>query len=506
MRKIREILRLRLEHGLAQRAIGQSLGLSQATISAYLGRARMAGISWPLPDGLDDERLEALLFPPAPNVPRDQRPAPDWSAVHRDLRRPNMTLALAWEEYRATSVHGSGYSWFCDLYREWAGRLKPTLRQVHPAGERLFVDFAGQTMEVIDGATGEVTRAEIFVAVLGAASFIYAEATASQGLADWIGAHVNALTALGGAPQQIVSDNRKAGITKACFHEPVVNRTYAEMAAHYRTAIIPARPYKPRDKAKVEVGVQVVQRWILARLRHRRFFSRAELNQAIGELTAPLNDRPMRGWDTTRRALFEQLDRPALQPLPATPYEYAEWKRCRVNLDYHIEIARHFYSVPYRLLRQAVAVRITARTVEVFHRGKLVAAHQRSNRPHRPTTLAEPMPSSHRRYRDWTPERLQREAAAIGGDTAALVALILRSRPHPEQGFRACVGILRLAKQYDAERRDAACARALARGTRSYGSLATILKNARERTLASPSQPDQPSLLHENIRGPGYYH
>ena len=285
-----------------------------------------------------------------------------------------------------------------------------------------------------------------------------------------------------------------------------MNRTYADMAAHYGTAIIPARPYKPRDKAKVEVGVQVVQRWILARLRNRRFFSLAELNQTIRELTAQLNDRPMRGWGTTRRALFVQLDRPALQPLPATPYEYADWKRCRVNLDYHIEADKHFYSVPYRLLRQEVEARITARTVEVFHRGKLVATHQRSNRRYYPTTVAEHMPSSHRRYRDWTHERIQREAAAIGDDTAALVELILRSRPHPEQGFRSCIGILRLAKQYNAERLDAACARALGLGTRSYSSVAAILKNARERKVASPSQPEQPSLFHENIRGPGYYH
>ena len=249
MRKIREILRLRWENHLPQRAIAQSLRLSQGAVSDYLGRARRAGLSWPLPDGLDAAGLEALLFPPPPDVPSDQRPMPDWAAVHRDLRRPNVTLALLWEEYRAATTDGFGYSWFCDLYREWAGRLKPTLRQVHIAGERLFVDFAGHTMEVIDAATGEVRRAEIFVAVLGASSFIYAEATSSQALADWIAAHVNALTALGGAPRQIVSDNLKAGITKACFYEPTVNRTYADMAAHYRTAIIPARPYKPRDKA-----------------------------------------------------------------------------------------------------------------------------------------------------------------------------------------------------------------------------------------------------------------
>jgi transposase len=509
MRKIREILRLRWQQHLPQRAIGRSLGLSQGSVSEYLSRARRAGLTWPLADDLDDARLETLLFPPPPEVPPDQRPVPDWAAVHRDLRRANVTLALLWDEYRAATTDGFGYSWFCEMYREWSGRLKPTLRQVHTAGERLFVDFAGHTMEVIDGTTGEIRRAEIFVAVLGASSFIYAEATASQALADWIGAHVNALTALGGVPRQIVSDNLKSGITKACFYEPTVNRTYADMAAHYGTAIIPARPYKPRDKAKVEVGVQVVQRWILARLRNRRFFSLAELNRAIRDLVAQLNDRPMRGWNTTRRALFEQLDRPALLALPATPYEYADWKRCRVNIDYHIEVDKHFYSVPFRLLRQEVEARITAKTVEIFHRGKLVATHLRSLRVHHPTTVADHMPSSHRRYRDWTHERILREAAAIGDDTAALLEIILRSRPHPEQGFRSCIGILGLRKRYGVERLDAACAKALTLGTRSYGSVAAILKNAQESKTAhegKTAQTEQPSLLHENIRGPGYYH
>jgi transposase len=321
-----------------------------------------------------------------------------------------------------------------------------------------------------------------------------------------LGAHVNALNAIGGVPRQIVSDNLKAGITKACFYEPTVNRTYADMAAHYRTAIIPARPYKPRDKAKVEVGVQVVQRWILARLRNQRFFSLAELNRAIRELADQLNDRPVRGWGTARRALFEQLDRPALQSLPPAPYEYADWKRFRVGLDYHVEIDRHFYSVPFRLLREQVDARVTARTVEIFHRGKLVAAHARGRLPHRPTTVAEHMPSSHRRYRDWTHERLQREAAAIGDDTSALVDIVLRSRPRPEQGFRSCIGILGLAKRYDAARLDAACARALALGTRSYASVAAILKNKQEGKNAQQVKNDQPGPLHDNIRGPGYYH
>ncbi len=503
MRNIREVLRLHLGQGLPQRVIAQGLRLGLGTVNSYVGRARRAKLGWPLPDELDDERLEALLFPPMPDLPVDRRPVPDWAEVHREMRRPDVTLALLWEEHRAANPEGFGYSWFCDLYRKWAGRLKPTLRQVHPAGERLFVDFAGRTVAVVDGTSGEERQAEIFVAVLGASSFTYACAVWSQALPDWIGAHVRAFAYFGGVARQVVSDNLKAGVTRACFHEPAVNRTYGEMAAHYGAAIVPARPYKPRDKAKVEVGVQVVQRWILARLRHQRFFSLAELNGAIAGLVEQLNDRPMRGWGTTRRALFERFDRPALLPLPEEAYEYAEWRRCRVGLDYHVVIDKHFYSVPHPLLRQEVEARITAGTVEVFHRGKRVASHVRSANRHRPSTAIEHMPSAHRRYRDWTPDRIRREAVAIGDDTATLVGLILRSRPHPEQGFRSCIGILGLTGRYGAERVDAACARALALGTRSYTSVAAILKNRQDQP-ASPAE--APSLLHENIRGPGYYH
>ena len=291
MRQIREVLRLRFASELPQRAIAKSLGLSQGAVSGYLSRARAAGVSWPLAEDLDDAQLEALLFPPPPAIAADQRPMPDWAWVHRELRRPNVTLALLWEEYRAGAPDGFGYSWFCDLYRGWAGRLKPTMRQTHIAGEKLFVDFAGRTGEVVDGLTGEIIPVQIFVAVLGASSFTYAEAVWSQKLPDWIAAHVRAFAYFGGVARQTVSDNLKAGITKACFHEPMVNRTYADMARHYGTAIVPARPYKPRDKAKVEVGVQVVGRWILARLRHRRFFSLAELNAAIRALLDELNDR-----------------------------------------------------------------------------------------------------------------------------------------------------------------------------------------------------------------------
>ena len=505
MRHIREILRLH-HSGLPQRSLARSLGLAQGTVSKYVNRARRAGLSWPLPPELDDDvRLENRLYPPPSELPSDRRPHPDWAVVHRELRRPGVTLMLLWEEYCDTASDSFSYSWFCERYKEWACRLKPTLRQTHVAGEKLFVDYSGHVMEIADGLTGEVRSAQIFVAVLGASNFTYAEATFSQSLPDWISSHVRAFAYFGGVARQTVSDNLKAGITKACFHEPMVNRTYAELARHYATAIVPARPYKPRDKAKAEVAVQIVGRWVLARLRNRRFFSLAALNEAIRALLDDLNARALRGWGRSRRELFEELERDALLPLPAEPYEYAEWKRCRVGLDYHVEIAKHYYSVPHAFLREEVEARITDKTVEIFCRGARIASHMRSLRPHRPTTVAEHMPSSHRRYRDWTHERIRKEATKIGGSTKTLIDVILRSRPHPEQGFRSAIGILGLVKRYGAERLDAACAHALTLNTRSYTSVAAILKNGAEKASPTAAQ-DAPILLHANIRGPGYYH
>jgi transposase len=504
MRHIREVLRLHYSVGMSQHTIARSLGLSQGTVSKYLNRTRRAGLSWPLPPEFDDDaRLETRLYPPPCELPSNERPQPDWAVVHRELRRASVTLMLLWEEYCDTTSDGFSYSWFCERYKEWVGRLKPTLRQVHVAGEKLFVDYSGHTMEVIDGLTGEVLTAQIFVAVLGASNFTYAEASFSQSLPDWISSHVRAFTFFGGTTRQTVSDNLKAGVTRACFHEPMVNRTYADLARHYSTAILPARPYRPKDKAKVEVGVQIVGRWILARLRNRHFFSLAALNEAVHDLLIDLNNRVLRSWGRSRRELFEELDRPALTPLPDEPYEYAEWKRCRVNLDYHVEFAKHYYSVPYNLVRQEVEARITQKTVEIFLRGKRVASHLRSTLPHRPTTVAEHMPSSHRRYRDWTHERIRCEAAKTGPDVDTLIDVILRSRPHPEQGFRSAIGILGLVKRYGSERVDAACARALLLNARSYKSVAAILKNGTDK-MAPPTQ-DAPILFHSNIRGRGYY-
>ncbi len=393
MRKIEEALRLK-SAGLSTRKIALSLGVGQSTVSEYLRRADRAGFGWPLPEGVMDACLETRLFRPQGGETRRGLAQPDWPAVHRELRRKNVTLSLLWEEYRASHPDdGYGYSRFCELYRRWEGRLTPVMRQHHVAGDKLFVDYAGDTLDVVDPKTGEVREAQLFVAVLGASNYTFAEATWTQTLPDWIGSHVRAFAFLGGVPGQIVSDNLKSGVTKACFYEPKVNRAYADLAAHYDTAVIPARPYKPRDKAKVEVGVQVVQRWVAARLRGRRFFSLAELNAAIRELLAGINGKVTRHLGASRRDLFEQLDRPALKPLPAAPYEYAEWIERKVGLDYHVEIGRHYYSVPHQLLKTTLWARLTAKTVEIFHEGQRVASHVRSSTNRRHTTVPEHMPA-----------------------------------------------------------------------------------------------------------------
>ena len=506
MRKVREVLRLKYACGASVRTIARSVGIGRTTVAEYLRRTSVIGLTWPVPAEIDDAELERRLFAPAGLNKAPARAMPDWQHVHAELRRRGVTLVLLWEEYRADHADGYGYSRFCDLYIAWRRGVSATMRQPHVAGEKLFVDYAGDTVPVFDGASGEERQAHVFVAVLGASNYTYAEARWSEGLADWIGAHVNALAFLGGAPKLLVCDNLRAGVTAACRYEPGINRSYQEMAAHYGAAVLPARVRRPRDKAKVEVAVLIVERFILARLRNRRFLSLGELNEAIREMLGDLNTRLMRKLGASRREFFETIDRPALLSLPAQPYAYAEWRRCRVAPDYHIEVHGHFYSVPSRLIREVVEARITDTTIEVFHGGRRVAAHPRSALKRRYTTTAEHMPSAHRRYASWTPARMLAFAAEVGPSTTALVEIIMRTKPHPEQGFRACLGILRLAKTYGAERLEAACHRGLTIGARSYGSIASILKTGLDRAFRDAAAPDVAPLLHANIRGRGYYH
>ena len=504
MRKIREVLRLKAD-GFSKRRIAASLGISATAAVECLRRARRAGLSWPLPDGLDDTALELRLYPPAASN-KVQRPLPDWPSVHRELKRSGVTLQLLWGEYRGQHPDGYGYQHYCDLYRAWNGRLTPTMRQTHIAGERMFVDYAGKKPHLVNPITGELIPVELFVAVLGASSLMYAEATWTQTLVDWIGSHTRAFSFFGGVTALTVSDNLKSGIIKACFYEPEVNKTYTDMAEHYGTAILPARPYKPRDKAKVEVGVQVATRWIIAKIRNRTFFSLSEFNEAIRPLVEQINNRVTRHLGASRRSLFEQMERAALKPLPSEPYAFSKWKQCRAGIDYHVEIKPYFYSVPYTLMREKLWARYTETTVEVFHGDNRVAVHLRippDGRKH--STLPEHMPSSHRRFADWTLERIKREAGAIGPSTAALVDIILRERPHPEQGFRSCLGITRLAERYERQRVEAACGRALEIGTRSLQSVKSILQNHLDRKRPEQAA-DGPAILHNNIRGRGYYH
>ena len=503
MRNVRDVLRLTAA-GMSSRKIAASLSIGASTVIDCLHRARRAGLAWPLPDEIDDAILELRLYPPRPTT-REQRPLPNWAEIHRELKRPGVTLELLWQEYRQQHPSGYAYSRFCDLHRAWEKCVSPTMRQTHIAGERMFVDYSGTKLQLIERTTGEVRTAELFVAVLGASNFTYAEATWTQSLPDWIGSHTRAFSYFRGVSAMVVSDNLKSGITKACFYEPNVNRTYREMAKHYDTAIVPARPNKPKDKAKVEVGVQVAKRWIIAKLRKRKFFTLAELNAAIRECVEQINNRVTRHLGASRRSLFEEIERSALKKLPDTEYVFAQWKQCRAGIDYHVEIEKPYYSVPYTLVRQELWASYTASMVEVFHRGKRVAVHRRGppNRGH--TTLPEHMPSSHRRHADWTPERIMREAAEIGPNASALVEVIMRERRHPEQGFRSCRGIVKLVGRFPRERVEAACERALAVGTRSYRSVKSILDTKLDRKRPEKAA-DGPAIVHDNIRGPNFYH
>lgn len=505
MRQIREVLRQKWALGLSNRQIATGCGISRPTVGEYLKRAEKAGLSWPLPEALDDTALEAKLFPAAVTIPADERAEPNWALVHRELKRKGVTLTLLWDEYKAANPEGYQYSWFCEQYRSWLGKVDVVMRQDHRAGEKLFVDYAGQTMEIVDRDSGKVRDAQIFVGVLGASNYTYTEATLTQRLPDWIGSHVRAFAYFGAVPAIVVPDNLKSGVHRAHRYEPEINATYAEMGNHYGVAIIPARSAKPRDKAKAENGVLVVER-LLARLRNRTFFSLTELNAAIAELLEELNAKPFQKLPGSRKELFETLERPAMQPLPASAYEYAEWKKVRVNIDYHVAVDKHYYSVPYQLVKEQLDARITANTVELFYKNKRVASHRRSRQAGRHTTVTAHMPKAHRDYAEWTPERLVRWARETGEATAKLVETILTNKPHPQHGFRACLGILRLGKTYGEARLEAASRRALAIGACSYKSVESILKNNLDKKPLPATTIESPAIEHDNLRGPDYYH
>lgn len=508
MRKISEVLRLKHAQKLSNRKIAKCCNVGRATVASYLSRAHEVGITWPLPEDMTEAELHQRLFSSkSHHYKAVSVPEPDWNTVHQELQRKGVTLFLLWEEYKQAYPEGFQYSWFCREYRKWRGKLDLVMRHTHRAGEKLFVDYSGHTIPIIDPHTGEVFQAEIFVAVLGASNYTYAEATWSQGLQDWIQSHVRTFEYLQGVPEIVVPDNLKSGVHKAHLYEPDLNPSYQDMAKHYNVAIIPTRTRKPKDKSKAEVGVQVVARWILAKLRDHTFFSLVALNREITRLLEPLNERLFRKLSGSRRSLFEELDKPALQPLPQSRYEFAQWKKARVHIDYHLEIDRHFYSVPHQLIKKQLDVRYTEKTVEIFHQNNRVASHQRSYRKGGYTTVKEHMPQAHREYAAWTPERLINWAGKTGPYTAQIVETIMANKIHPQQGFRPCLGIMRLGKNYGTDRLENACHRAAVLGSFSYKSIASILKNHLDQQalpLHEERSPEEP-MNHENIRGANYY-
>jgi transposase len=506
MRKIREVLRLH-SLGLTQREIARSCSVGQSTVSEYLKAADAAGLRWADIAGWSQDRLEKALLPSQPSARvRAQLPLPDFAAVQTELQtHKHLTLQLVWEEYRAAHPEGYRYSRFCELYQHWRKRQEVVMRQEHRAGEKLFVDYAGDTIAVQDPQSGETRQAQLFVAVLGASSYTFAEATWTQGLPDWIGSHIRAFDFFQGVPEIVVPDNLKSGVTKPCRYEPGVNITYEEVAQHYGVAVIPARVRKPRDKAKVENGVLVVERWIVAALRRRTFFSLGAVNAAIAELLVRLNERPFRKREGTRRSLFDSLDRPALKALPVERYQYGEWKTARVNIDYHVEFDKHWYSVPYQLTQKPVEIRATASTVEIFHQGNRVASHARSRTAYQHTTVHDHRPKAHQRHEKWPPSRVLEWCANVGPATAEVVERILASRPHPEQGYRSSMGVKRLGETYPHARVEAAARRALALNVCTYQSLKAILENNLDGQEPETAPAPQPPADHPNLRGPGYY-
>ncbi len=505
MRMVREIIRLHFGLGLGKRQIGRACGVAPSTVVDYVQRAEAAGLCWPLPEDLDDAELEAKLSQQRSSKSRPvTRPLPDMNETHLELRKKGVTLQLLWLEYKERFPEGYQYSQFCEHYNRWTRTLEISLRQEHRAGEKMFIDFAGKTVPIVNSSTGEIANAEIFVAVLGASNYTYAEALPSQGLPFWIKAHIHAFEYFDGVSKILVPDNLRSGVTRACRYEPDLNPVYLSLAQHYGAAIIPARPGKPRDKAKAEAVVLLVTRWILAALRHHTFFSVEELNEKIRELLERLNSRQFKKLKSSRRDLYETLERPSLKPLPPERYRYIDFKRPTVNIDYHVDVDGHFYSVPNQLRGKKLEAFLSVDTVEVFLSGRRIVTHVRSYQKGY-TTLTEHMPKAHQKHLEWTPSRIINWAEKNGPSTNELIETILSTRPHPEQGFKSCLGILRLGKQYSPERLEAAAMRAVHFRAFSYKSIKSILENGFDRVPFIKQKEVIATIHHDNIRGKEYY-
>ena len=505
MRKLKEIIRLKFSGGLTHRQIAKSLSVSPSVISTYTNRVAQMGITaWPLDDKWTDSELRRQFL--TTKVKPKRHTLPNWHEVKIELSNKIVTLQLLWEDYIALNPAGYySYNHYCRMYKKWLKLQKPAMRQTHKAGEKLFVDYCGPTATVVDRATGECMSAQVFVAVMGATNYTFAEATWSQKLEDWCMSHVRCFSYLGGVPNMVIPDNLRSAVQRAHLYEPDLNPTYQQLAAHYDTVVIPARPRKPKDKAKAEVGVQIVERWIMARLRKDVFYSLRELNARILELLYILNSKVMKQYEVSRTELFTRLDKPALKALPSHPYRYVRIKKVRAHIDYHVDVDKHYYSVPYSLVKQMLEAHISAELVTIYHQGEQVAVHPRSRQLGGHTTNEVHMPKAHQ-LQKWSPERFERWAKKIGVHTYHFIRQTLARKRYPEQSYRTCIGLLNLQKTYTSSRLDAACERALHIGVLKMKVVKDILDKGLDK---HPLPKEKPDLLrhiqHGNIRGNDYY-
>ena len=506
MRNLKEIIRLGIGANLSLRQIHVSTKVGIGTVQRTLSKARELKLTWPLPPELSDSKLEALIYPNERQAPSAISHTPNWNEVHLELKRKGITKQLLWEEYKQQYPNNSfGYSQYCDRYREWQKKQKRSMRQVHKAGDKLFVDYAGQTISIVCASTGEIRTAQIFVAVLGASNYTYVEATYTQSLPDWLESHVRAFEFFGGVPKIVIPDNLKSGVSKACRYDPDLNPAYQQLAAHYNVAVIPARPYKPKDKSKAEVGVQIIERWILAKLRHQTFFSLGELNQCIKALLKEVNHKPFKQLAGNRQSVFETLDKPALAPLPKLPYHYVDIKFAKVGIDYHVKYDRHNYSVPHHLVGEKVELHVSDKQFGIYFHGKLICHHIRK---HRPGTTTEPqhMPKRHEKHHQWSPGRFLNWASSIGTEVTKWVKHQLDSRAHPEQAYNLCLGVLNLSKIYSNERLNNACSIANQHKLYRHREISNILKSNQDKFVNTKQQSFDLPQHHENVRGSKAFH
>jgi transposase len=513
--KYREILRLS-SMGLSQRSIASSCQCSRNTASEVLTRANRKELTWPLPEDLTDEDLSLLLFPEKAQSSPQSRKIPDCEQIHRELAKSGVTLSLLWSEYcevcRLNQEIPLQYTQFCNYYRKYAATTKATMHIQRKPGEQMEVDWAGQTAAIVDADTGEILPVYVFVAALPSSQYAYVEGFLSQNQECWIAAHLHAFAYFGGVPKILVPDNLKTGVEKSSWYSPVINKTYHEMAEHYGTAVIPARVRKPKDKPSVEGAVGIISTWIIAALRNQKFFSLADLNQAISEKLAGFNRKPFQKRPGSRLSTFLDEEKHTLQPLPVSAYELATWKIATVQFNYHISIEKMNYSVPYEYIKHKVDVRITKGVIEVFFNQQRICSHPRlSGRPGQYHTIQAHMPEKHKQYVQWNTERFLSWAQSVGPHTTTAIQAILASHRVEQQGYKACMGVLKLADKYSLVRLEAACARALSYTPNpSYKNISTILKTGLD-TIPAPSQAtlDQSVERLENkhsfTRGASYY-